>query len=74
MNDRQVGENCVFRENDGDKSKQTADGKLHCHQNIYKIKTNLHGVSFFPSCLTKLMKSVLQFLNLLYIIGLKSVF
>jgi hypothetical protein len=47
MNNRQVGKNCVPRKNDGNKYKQTADGKLHCHQNITKIKNNLHEVSFF---------------------------
>jgi hypothetical protein len=46
MNNRQVEENCVFRKNDGNKYKQTADGKLHCHQNITKNKNNLHEVSF----------------------------
>ncbi len=57
-----------LEKNDGNKYKQTADGKLHCHQNICKIKNNLHEV-----CLGKLIKLVFQFLNVLYIVEIKSV-
>ncbi len=63
----------MFRKNDGNKYKQTADGKLHCHQNITKIKNNLHEVSFFPFCLAKLIKVVLQYLNVFDISILKIV-
>jgi len=63
MNNRHVGKNSVFRKNDGNKYKQTADGKLHCHQNITKIKNNLHEVSFFLFCSAKLIKILFQLLN-----------
>ncbi len=48
-----------LKKDDGNKYEQTADGKLHCHQNITKIKNNIHEVSFFSILFGKINKSSL---------------
>jgi hypothetical protein len=62
-----------LEKNDANKYKETGDGKLHYRQNITTIKNNLHEVSFFLFCLTKLIKILFQFLNLFDISILKIV-